>query len=237
MMPAEQILADWAAGRVKRTGAGEPIEISVMTSVGPSAALWLYRTVRALRQAATVEVGLAWACSALGICAALRDNGAGCATVIDPDQTTGFRDTGIATLRQYELWAHVRFLAERSEFALPALLHGGARFQFAFIDGDHRIDYVFTDFTYIDRMLDVGGVVVFDDFPFASVQRVVAHALGNLHYEVFPCPEGRLAALRKVRADDRGAGPWTAESPRLVWCDHSSDAGVQAKLRELDQRP
>ena len=237
MMTITQIFDSWVSSDEKRTLAGEPIKISLLTSIGRPAAMWLYETVRAMRPGATLEVGLAWACSSVGICAALRDNNAGRATIIDKDQYTGFRGTGIATLQNYGLWDRVRFYAEASELQLPRLLQIGERFQFAFIDGDHLIDYVFTDFTYVDRMLDVGGIVVFDDFPYAAVRRVVAHAIGNLHYEVFPCPEGRMAAIRKVAADDRGFGPWTAESPHLVWCDHSTDAAVLAKLEELDKRP
>jgi hypothetical protein len=46
---------------------------------------------------------------------------------------------------------------------LPKLQADGLRIDFAFIDGCHTFDYAMVDFFYIDKMLRVGGVVVFDD--------------------------------------------------------------------------
>jgi len=42
----------------------------------------------------------------------------------------------------------------------------GERIDFAFIDGAHTFDHVLVDFFYIDRMLNVGGIVAFDDVGF-----------------------------------------------------------------------
>ena len=58
--------------------------------------------------------------------------------------------------------------------------------QFAFIDGWHTFDYTFIDFFYIDRILDVGGVVVFDDTnDYLAVRKVVRYALTHRAYSFY----------------------------------------------------
>ena len=44
------------------------------------------------------------------------------------------------------------------------------------------------DFFYIDKMLRVGGVVVFDDLYYPSIGKVCRYILGNLRYSVFQKP-------------------------------------------------
>jgi hypothetical protein len=62
-----------------------------------------------------------------------------------------------------------------SELRLPGLLAEGQRYDFAFIDGWHTFDQVLVEFFYINRMLDVGGIVVFDDVHLPSLAKVLAH--------------------------------------------------------------
>lgn len=39
----------------------------------------------------------------------------------------------------------------------------GGSFSFCYIDGNHTYDYVRRDFENIDKYLDVGGYILFDD--------------------------------------------------------------------------
>ena len=48
----------------------------------------------------------------------------------------------------------------------------GERIDFAFIDGAHTFDHALVDFFYIDRMLNVGGIVAFDDLGFPCIEKV-----------------------------------------------------------------
>jgi hypothetical protein len=41
---------------------------------------------------------------------------------------------------------------------------------------------VLIDFFYVDQMLEVGGVILFDDVGFGSVNAVIRFVLANGHY-------------------------------------------------------
>ena len=97
-----------------------------------------------------------------------------------------------------------------SHQALPELERSGVRAQFAFIDGAHLFDYAITDFLCIDRILDVGGLVAFDDSDWPAIRQAIRFILANRDYEVaFPevvieeRPPTPTLAARAVRAAAR----------------------------------
>ena len=56
------------------------------------------------------------------------------------------------------------FKEELSEIALPSLLkEKEGRFDLIFIDGLHSYDQVMLDFYYANRLIRIGGFIVFDD--------------------------------------------------------------------------
>jgi len=65
---------------------------------------------------------------------------------------------------------------------LPRLAVAGTRIQFAFIDGWHTFDHTLVDFFFVDRMLDVGGIVVIDDVGYPSIRRLCHFVLSNREY-------------------------------------------------------
>jgi len=77
-----------------------------------------------------------------------------------------------ANLERAGYGGFVEFIEKPSQIALPALVAAGRRIDFAFIDGEHTFDHVLFDFFFIDQLLNVGGVVVFDDAAWPSIRRV-----------------------------------------------------------------
>jgi len=53
------------------------------------------------------------------------------------------------------------------------------------IDGFHTFDHALVDFFYVNKMLDVGGVVIFDDVNMPSIARLIAHVTTYPSYRVF----------------------------------------------------
>ena len=102
---------------------------------------------------------------------------------VDPKQTEHYQDAGLDAIARAGFSQRHRLVHRPSYEGLPALLGEGLRLQFAYIDGWHTFDYVLLDFFYIDKMLDVGGVVAFNDCWMPSVDRVVAFALSHRDYE------------------------------------------------------
>lgn len=171
---------------------------------------YLYSLVRLLKPTVSVEVGMANGLSTLFIAQALRDNRHGRHIAIDPYQSSEWKDAGMALLDKARLSSLVELRQAFSHQALPELERAGERIQFAFIDGAHLFDYAITDFLCIDRMLDIGGLVAFDDSDWPAIRQAIRFILANRDYEVaFPDiviedrPPTPTLAARAVRAAAR----------------------------------
>jgi predicted O-methyltransferase YrrM len=179
-------------------GTSRPNSVSSMSREGGTL---LYDLVRQLRPQRTLETGMAYGVSTLFICQALRDNGSGRHTAIDPFQARNFESIGLANLDRAGLRDLLRFIEAPSDEILPSLHRAGERFDFAFIDGNHRFDHALVDFFFIDRMLEAGGLVAVDDLAIAPVRKVVSYVLKNSPYELVrpPSREGPRVSKRVLR--------------------------------------
>jgi predicted O-methyltransferase YrrM len=94
----------------------------------------------------SIEIGLAYGYSALHICEALLqgDEPDVRHVVIDPWQSaeTGFSGGGLENLKNAGVYDMIECYEEESQLALPRLLKEGRKFDFAFIDGNHRPGFV-----------------------------------------------------------------------------------------------
>jgi predicted O-methyltransferase YrrM len=154
--------------------------------------------ILAKRPHVSLEVGLAHGVSALFICDAMMRVGGRRHIAIDPVQRSGWQEIGLRNLDKAGFGPMVDFRERESQVALPQLLSEGAEIDFAFIDGWHTFDHVLVDFFYIDRMLRVGGVVVFDDASWSSVHPVCRFVATNRAYRacgfVGEAPPTRIGA-------------------------------------------
>ena len=130
----------------------------------------------------TIEIGLGYAISALYICDGLLSTGSSEPrhVVIDPYQEGRFKNCGLQVLGQAGVADLVDHHAEESQFVLPRFLREGRRFDMAFVDGNHRFDWVFVDLFYLGRLLRPAGVVFVDDYQLPGIARAVAFFLSNV---------------------------------------------------------
>ncbi len=145
---------------------------------GEALRAWVRREDAAL----TLEVGLGYGISALFICAGLLANGHPHArhVALDPNQTQRFSDLGLQVIDEAGLADMCEFHPEESQLALPRFVAEGRRFDFAFVDGNHRFDGVFLDLVYLGRLLRGEGIVFLDDYQLPSVKRATAFCTSNL---------------------------------------------------------
>ena len=159
----------------------------------------LYAFLRQHRYERTLEIGLAYGLSALFICQAHRDNGGeGHHTAIDPSERTLWKSVGLSHMERAGFADRFRFFEARSDEALPKLREEGERFDFAFIDGSHLFDNVMIDFFYIDKMLDVGGCIAFDDLWMPAVRKVASFALRNKAYRLVRLGRGSAPRWKQM---------------------------------------
>jgi predicted O-methyltransferase YrrM len=83
--------------------------------------------------------------------------------IIDPFQSSQWHNAGVALLKRFDLFGNVRVIEDYSFSAIPQLRKEGYRFDFAFIDGNHCLDHTLSDLVSTDKVLDIGGLILFDD--------------------------------------------------------------------------
>lgn len=156
--------------------------ITLSSSITVEEGETLQRLIREHRPRTTLEIGLAYGVSALFICEALAAVNGEKHIAIDPLQQ-GWGDIGLLNLERAGFAPMIEFHSQPSHRALPALDAAGRRVDFAFIDGWHTFDYVMVDFFYVDRLLNVNGVVVLDDaWSYPAIRKLARYIATNRRY-------------------------------------------------------
>jgi predicted O-methyltransferase YrrM len=120
----------------------------------------------------TLEVGLAYGISSLHILQALQENGGGAHTAIDPYQQKWWNGIGALNVERAGLQNMFRCIIEPSYMVLPRLLGENERYDFVFIDGNHRFEFSLLDFFYADRLLQPGGHIMLHDTWMPSIRKL-----------------------------------------------------------------
>ena len=183
-------------------------------SVTPERAAFVQSACSAAAPSATLEVGMAWGMSTLGILSVLAESGRRFRphVVMDPFQKPRYRNAALLGLRRAGAERLIEFHARPSVALLPQL--AGRSFDFAFVDGGHHYSTVFCDVWLLHPLLRPGSIVVLDDVWFDDVRRVCAFAEKHLGYRVhseYPAGPGEQPLLRAyavdpVERDDRRFG-------------------------------
>jgi hypothetical protein len=82
-----------------------------------------------------------------------------------------------------------------SRLALPQLEGEGRRFQFIYIDGSHLFEDTFLELCFSNALLDMDGILLFDDSTYPDVKKVHRFIGANWGY-AYKCVD-----LLKWRAD------------------------------------
>lgn len=151
----------------------------------------------------TLEIGCAEGISSLYICEALSLAENPSHTILDPYQQTQWKGVGVHHLRQRG-FDFFTLIEKPSEIALPELLQKGRTLDFAFIDGWHTFDHTLLDFFYLNRMIRVGGMIVFDDVRYPAVSKVLRYAAQYPGYRIVDDPTALQRAGKKMRLLQRG---------------------------------
>lgn len=144
------------------------------TSISPYKGEFLWGLVRENRYQKTIEIGCALGISSLYICDASSQYDNPSHVCIDPVQRSVWSSIGVRNVQARGL-DFFTLIEEPSELALPKLLERKEIYDFGFIDGWHTFDHTLLDFFYLNRMIRVGGMIVFDDANWPSVSKLVRY--------------------------------------------------------------
>lgn len=176
-----KLLEEILLNRKTFTGAGE--EITLDAAIDKEEADFISSLIKNNKLSIAVEVGCAMGLSSLAIADALHEvNGQYRHYIIDPFQSTQWKNTGITNLQRAGFRNH-ELIEKGSEYGLPELCQRGVKVDFGFIDGWHTFDHTLIDFFYINRMLKVGGVVVIDDVHMPGINKCMRYIFNYPCYE------------------------------------------------------
>ena len=138
--------------------------------------------------ATVVEVGLAYASSALAIGEALIavDPPHPRHVVIDPLQESAWSNVGWELLRSAGLDSIATLMLAPSSIALAQLAAEGFIADAAFVDGSHRFHEVFVDLYFLRKIVRPGGLIVLDDNWTPSVRTAARYYEQNLGWITIP---------------------------------------------------
>jgi hypothetical protein len=140
--------------------------------------------------------------STLAILSALAEIGTGTLISIDPFQSTAWENRGRRAVARAGL-DDLHVLVEDFDYhALPDLLREGRPVGVAYIDGMHTFDYVLLDAFYADKLLEVGGVVGFNDCGWRAVHQAIRCLQVHRHYEEIDA--GLLSSYRGRAPSEAG---------------------------------
>jgi predicted O-methyltransferase YrrM len=145
----------------------------------------------------SLEIGLAYGMSAVAITEAVVNNG-GSHFVMDVFQKSMCNNYGLDLLKKTGLIEKVEFKEEYCYTVLPKLLNEGRKFDFAYIDSTKQFDWLLVDFFYIDKLMEVGGMIVFDDVDFESVKKLLRYISQFPSYKVYDqIPKNRTPTFKR----------------------------------------
>ncbi|MFH2138173.1 MAG: class I SAM-dependent methyltransferase [Candidatus Omnitrophota bacterium] len=149
----------------------------------------------------TLEIGLAFGCSAAHIISATESRH----YAIDPFQEK-FKNLGLKNLKNLGFDKYLTFKNDFSYNILPQFLDDGMKFDFIFIDGDHKFDFAFVDFFFADLLLNQGSYILFHDSWMPALQSISSWIKTNRKdYSLVKTPQANLILFQKNSRDDR---PW-----------------------------
>jgi predicted O-methyltransferase YrrM len=147
----------------------------------------------------TLEVGFAHGVSAAYILAATGSPH----YAIDPYADT-YGELGLKNLKALNVDTLCHLERDLAHHVLPRLLSSGRRFEFAFVDGDHKFDTTFVEFYYLDLIIDHGGYIMFHDSWMPSIQQMAAWIRWNkTNYRFIETTQANLILVQKVGPDTR----------------------------------
>ncbi|HEU4712318.1 MAG TPA: class I SAM-dependent methyltransferase [Pyrinomonadaceae bacterium] len=152
----------------------------------------------------TLEIGMAFGGSTLTFAATHRDlqrTPRRQHTAIDHAQKSYWDDAGRQNLERDGLADYVEVIEQHSAFALPQMIVEQRRYDLIYVDGSHQFEDVLIDFVFCHELLNVGGMILFDDSTDSQVAKVLRFIESN--YDEIYRREPLLRGNRKERLKRR----------------------------------
>jgi predicted O-methyltransferase YrrM len=185
------------------TESENPIVLDKITRISPEQGAMLRQLMMDNSVSRSLEVGFAYGFSTLWMLDALRKYPEAVHVAVDPFEKSQWNGIGLNQVHKIRFEGKFKWLQDFSIHALSDLIRQGEKFDFIYIDGNHRFDNVIVDFYLCDQMARPGTLIVLDDVWMQSIRSASNFIIENRSYEVELQPIRNMIALRKIRDDDR----------------------------------
>jgi predicted O-methyltransferase YrrM len=182
------------------TESAEPIALDRTTMISAQQGAAIHDFIRSHSIKKSLEIGFAYGFSTIWILDALQSQ---THVAIDPFQKSYWHGIGLAQVKRLGFEYNFRWIDDYSIHALSDMIRQKERFDFIYIDGNHRFDDVLVDFYLSDQVLTCGGYIAFDDMWMRSVRTVVSFIQNNRAYMPIPQPSKNMIILQKQNDDNR----------------------------------
>jgi predicted O-methyltransferase YrrM len=152
----------------------------------------------------TLEIGFAYGFSTLYFLGALANDESAHHTAVDPFELSVWKGIGLEKVKEAGMTERFTWIDESSFSSFARLNAQGERFDFIYIDGDHKFDSIMMDIYGSDRLLGENGLLAIDDLWMPSTRAAISFLESNLeHYQPLPSGHKNLALYKKIGVDKR----------------------------------
>ncbi len=162
---------------------------------------YIYNLVKNNNLTNTLEIGFAFARSASHIMAASAKEH----IAMDPYQEH-YKSMGLQNIKKLGMSDKLHFFPDFSHNVLPQLLKENKKFDFIFIDGDHKFDGILVDFYYANLLCQIDGYIMLHDTWMRSTRLVESYIKTNLKNYKFIKTNLRNISLFQKKAEDNRDG-------------------------------
>jgi len=160
--------------------------------IEPDNANVLYQLALERKPKIVLEIGMAYGGASLAILSALSVTKSGRLISIDPFQRTDWSGIGLANIERAGYAPMHELVEEMDYLALPSLLKSNIKIDMVYIDGWHTFDYTLIDFFYADKLLNVNGIIGFNDTQLQAVRRTINFVTSHRHYREIELRDKRI---------------------------------------------
>jgi predicted O-methyltransferase YrrM len=169
------------------------------TPIKENEALFIYDFILKNNIKTTLETGFAYAMSGSHIMAATQSPHIS----IDPFQDH-YKRLGVENVKALKLDGLHTLIEDFSHNVLPKLVAENKKFDFIFIDGDHKFDGEFIDFYYADLLVNQKGYILLHDTWMRSTAMLMSFIKTNRKdYTCIDTPLRNFALYQKTGSDER----------------------------------
>jgi predicted O-methyltransferase YrrM len=176
-----QVLENVLATRQFVNGRNETVVIHSETP--KEQCIFLQQLISTYKFRNSLEIGFAYGISTIAILEEIIKNG-GTHLVIDKFQTSDWGRNGLDLVDKAGYTNALEFKEEFCYRVLPKLLEEGRKFDFVYIDSTKQLDWLLVNFFYIDKILNVNGIIVFDDVSFPGIRKLLRYIVQFPNYKI-----------------------------------------------------